>query len=156
VSRTHETDLEARPAEVAARIAAVAEDWGGEWNAGSDGGRLTLPVVFGLRRGLVEVEVELTRLGEGRTRLVWRTAESRLAVERSSVAVLSIAAVPLVVTIVWPFYPALFPLVPVAAIFGLIAWWLVVSRLRSHGPEEFFTQLAEAPPAGESEPPVVR
>ena len=33
-------------------------------------------------------------------------------------------------------------LAPLAAVLGLLAWWLVVARLRSSGPEEFFAALA--------------
>ena len=150
----------ARPAaEVAAAVAETAAAWDAAWSPGGDGGRLELPVVFGLRRGVVSGAVELGRLGEARTRVVFTPESSRLVVERASVAVLSFAAIPLVVTVAWPFWPALFPLVPFAAVTGLVAWWLVVSRLRSRGPEEFLAALAErlaAGGGGESAPDVIR
>jgi len=146
----HGLELELPPEAAAERLAEAAESVGGEWSATPGGGRLTLPVVYGLRRGHVVAQVELSPAsGEG-THLAWSLEESHLVVERSSVVVLSIAVVPLVVTIAWPFWPALFPLVPIAAIFGLVAWWLVVSRLRTHGPEEFFAGFA-APPAASSD-----
>jgi hypothetical protein len=138
----HELDLDRPLAEVADAVADLAEAWGAEWAPERGGGRLRLPVVHGLRRGVEAGAVTLTRLGEARTRLAWSRESSALAVERASVAVLSFAAVPLVVTIVWPFWPALFPLVPFAAVTGLVAWWLVISRLRPRGPEEFFAELA--------------
>jgi len=156
VSRSHELELGSRPETVAGGISEAAESTGAEWSPTPEGGRLSLPVVYGLRRGKVVVRVELSPLGEQRTRLAWSVEESHLAVERSAVAVLSIAVVPLVVTIAWPFWPALFPLVPIAAIFGLIAWWLVISRLRTHGPEEFFAALAASESERESDGPVVR
>ncbi|MCM2269190.1 MAG: hypothetical protein NDJ75_03745 [Thermoanaerobaculia bacterium] len=145
--------------EVAAALAAIAEAWEAEWTPAPAGGRLALPVVHGLRRGVESGEVRLTPLGAARCRLDWTLGDSRLVVDRSSVAVLSFAAVPLVVTVAWPFWPALFALVPFAAVTGLLAWWLVVSRLRSRGPEEFFAELARAlapPPAGESGDRVIR
>jgi len=150
-----ELELDRSPAEVAAALADAAAEWDGEWTPQIGGGRLVLPVVFGLRRGVVVGAVAMAGLGEGRTRLRFTPEESHLVVDRGSVAVLSFAAVPLVVTIVWPFWPALFALVPFAAVSGLVAWWLVVSRLRSHGPEEFLADVA-ARAARESAPTVVR
>lgn len=148
------------PVEAAcAAVAEIAEAWDATWSPGFDGGRIEMPAVFGLRRGVVEGVIEITRLSDERSRIVFTTVTSRLAVERASVAVLSIAAVPLVVTIAWPFWPALFPLVPFAAVTGLVAWWLVVSRLRSRGPEEFLAALSkrlEEPSDGESPAAVVR
>lgn len=155
-----ELDVDRPVGEVAALLARVAEAWDAEWSPSADGGRLELPVVHGLRRGVEAGDVRLTRLGTTRTRLAWTLDESRLAVDRGSVAVLSFAAVPLVLTIAWPFWPALFALVPFAAVTGLIAWWLVVSRLRSRGPEEFFAEVASAAagatPDGESGDGVIR
>lgn len=154
-----EIDLDRPLAEVRAALAETAEAWDAAWTPGIDGGRIELPVVFGLRRGVIEGALELTRLGAERTRVTFTPEASRLTVERAAVAVLSFAAVPLVITIAWPFWPALFPLVPFAAVTGLIAWWLVVSRLRSRGPEEFLAALAkrlEEPADGESPAAVVR
>jgi len=143
-------ELELSPTAAARALAEAAEDVEAQWDAGARGGRLTLPVVYGLRHGYAVVDVELERLDETRTRVVWREAESRLQVHRSAVAILSFAVVPLVITVAWPFYLPLFALVPFAAVTGLIAWWLVVSRLRSSGPGEFFESFATAATAGES------
>jgi len=70
--------------------------------------------------------------------------ESHLAVHAGSVVVLSIAVVPALGALAWPFWPPLLALAPLAAVLGLLAWWLVVARLRSSGPEEFFAALAAA------------
>ena len=115
----HERELAIDGVELAERLSDLAEAWGGEWTPAAGGGRLALPVVFGLRRG------ELS----------------------GPVAILLLAALPTVGSLAWPFFPRLFALVPYAAVFGLLAWWLVVSRLRSHGPEEFLAALAAPPPA---------
>ncbi len=128
--------------EAARTLAQAAEDWGGEWEAGGDGGTLTLPVVYGLRHGMMRGRVKLVPSGIDRTRVVWTHEESRLEVHRSAVMVLSIAAVPLLASLAWPFYLPLFALVPFAAVTGLLAWWLVVSRLRASGPAEFLADLA--------------
>jgi hypothetical protein len=105
-------------------------------------------VVFGLRRGFAVGRVEIARLGGG-SRLTWQLEESRLEVHRAAVAVLGFAAVPLLVTLAWPFHPPLLALAPFAAVMGLLAWWLVVSRLRNSGPEDFLAAVVrgEPPPA---------
>jgi hypothetical protein len=146
-------ELELAPTAAATALAEAAADVDARWEPGARGGRLTLPVVYGLRHGVAVVDVELERLSATRTRLVWQEAESRLQVHRSAVAILSFAVVPLVVTVAWPFYLPLFALVPFAAVTGLVAWWLVVSRLRSSGPREFFEALA-TPPVESSEGPI--
>lgn len=151
----HERELDLAVAPLAERLAELADDWAGEWTPERNGGRLALPVVFGLRRGELEGRVELTALGASRSRLVWTIDRSELAVDRASVAILVLALLPTLGSLLWPFFPNLFALVPYAAVFGLLAWWLVVSRLRSQGPEEFLAALAKAD-AGESPAPVVR
>jgi hypothetical protein len=137
----YEVELARRPAEAAEAIARAAEEWGGEWTATAEGGRLALPVVFGLRRGAAVGRVEIVGLGSARARVTWTLEESHLEVHRGSVAVLSIAAVPALGALAWPFWPPLLALAPLAAVLGFLAWWLVVARLRSSGPEEFFSSL---------------
>jgi hypothetical protein len=154
VSR-HERELDLAVAPLAERLAELADAWAGEWTPEKSGGRLALPVVFGLRRGELAGRVELTALGAERSRLVWTIDRSELAVDRASVAILVLALVPTLGSLLWPFFPALFALVPYAAVFGLLAWWLVVSRLRSQGPEEFLAALAKGE-SRESSVPVVR
>lgn len=139
----HEVELDVPPERALASLAAGAEAWGGEWTPRAGGGRLAIPVVFGLRRGVAVGDVELTRLGDSRTRVGWTLAESHLEVHRPSVAVLSIAAVPLVGVLAWPLWRPLVALAPFALVLGFLAWWLVVSRLRSSGPEEFLATLGE-------------
>lgn len=154
----HEVELDLPAAEAAAAIAGAAEDWGGEWTPGAAGGhlaeggcgqlseraigRLALPVVYGLRRGVGVGRVEITPLSDRRSRATWVLEESHLAVHTGSVVVLSIAVVPALGALAWPFWPPLLALAPLAAVLGLLAWWLVVARLRSSGPEEFFAALA--------------
>ena len=46
-------EVEATPERALAAVAAVAEDWGAEWAPEPGGGQLYLPVVAGLRRGLL-------------------------------------------------------------------------------------------------------
>lgn len=154
----HEVELDLPTAEAAAAIAGAAEDWGGEWTPGAAGGhlpeggcgqlseraigRLALPVVYGLRRGAAVGRVGIVRLGDSGARATWTLEESRLEVHTGSVVVLSLAALPALAALAWPFWPPLLALAPLAAVLGFAAWWLVVARLRSSGPEEFFAALA--------------
>ena len=136
-----EIELELPPDAAKARLVEAAADWNGHY----EDERLALPVVFGLRRGVALGKVEIVRLGDTRSRLAWTLEESHLEIHRASVAVLLFAAIPLLITIAWPFHPPLFALVPFALVSGFAAWWLVVSRLRSRGPVEFFAALGESP-----------
>ena len=138
----HEIDTGLDPAAAADALARAAADWGAEWTPGRDGGRLVLPVVFGLRRGVAVGRVEIAASAAG-SRLTWRLESSELELHRSAVGLLALSAVVLLVASAWPFHPPLLALAPFAAVVGLLAWWLVVSRLRNSGPEDFFAVVAE-------------
>ncbi len=139
----HSIELALPEADAVAALAAAAEEWGAEWTPDRGGGRLAMPVVFGLRRGVLVGRIEVLRSGAG-VRLDWRLEESHLELHRASVAVLTLAAVALVGTTAWPFHPPLLAFVPFAAVLGLLTWWLVVSRLRNSGPEDFLATVAAA------------
>ena len=116
-----EVELALAPARAAEAIAATAEPWGAEWTPHEGGGRLSLPVVFGLRRGQLVGKVTITATAAG-SRVAWRQLESHLEIHRSSVAVLSIAAVPLLGVLGWPLwyaYAAMVPGVVLTAILGV-------------------------------------
>jgi hypothetical protein len=53
----------------------------------------------------------------------------------------------------WPFFPGLMPLLPVAVVLALAAWLLVVARLRSSNPGDFLKVVAEIdnPPSNANE-----
>jgi hypothetical protein len=123
-------------------MAAAAERWGAEWrdDAAGGGGQLVLPVIFGLRRGVLLGHVGIEPDGD-RARLTWELAESHLELQRSAVGVLVLALAFLLPGLAWPFHPPLMALLPIAAVTGLLAWWLVLSRLQTSGPEEFFSTV---------------
>jgi len=130
--------------EAPAAIAAAAESWGAEWSGDPRdrcSGRLALPVVFGLRQGVLVGRVAIEPAGDG-ARLTWELEESHLALRRMEVALLVVSVALLLPALAWPFAPRLLSLLPVAAVIGLLTWWLVISRLRNSGPEEFFSTLA--------------
>jgi hypothetical protein len=133
-------------------LAAVAEDWGARWEPeeNGEGGRLWLPVVAGLRRGIVELRVEAAPPGEAAT-LLLRTADGELHVHRQAVGILLLSAAGGVMAALWPFQPNLLPLAPVGLVLALSGWFLVVSRLRTSGPEEFAAAVVAAAQAEAAE-----
>lgn len=144
----HEVRVALTLADLPDALARAAEAWGAEWQgdaallpAKPGGGRLVLPVVFGLRRGVLVGRVDFEPAGDG-TRLVWQLEESHLELQRASVAVLALTVLVLLPALAWPFNLKLLALLPFAAVMGLLAWWLVVSRLETSGPEEFFATIA--------------
>jgi hypothetical protein len=142
----HEVRVALTLADLPQAMSEAAEAWGAEWirdDSGRDGGRLVLPVVFGLRRGVLVGRVDIEPAGEG-TRVVWTLEESHLELQRASVAVLAFAVLALLPALAWPFHLKLLALLPFAAVMGLLAWWLVLSRLETSGPEEFFATLGLA------------
>ena len=148
--REHEIDLGEPPDLVMAAVARAAEAWGAELDRDGMGGRLHLPFVSGLRRGLVSGPLTVEPIPDG-SRVVFRAEESSQYVQTSSVALLLIAAVGGLLTVIWPFYPKMLPIAPFGAILALGGWFLVITRLRASGPEEFLAAVAAE--AGGAPPP---
>lgn len=136
----HAVDLEVPPEQALAAVGRAAEDWGAEFQPGISGGELHLPVVAGIRRGLLTGNVEIQPAGEG-SRVVFRPEKSIYYVQTSSVAVLLLAVGGALLTMLWPFYPKLLPVAPFGAILALGGWFLVISRLRTSGSDEFLAAV---------------
>jgi len=131
-----------------AAVAAAADAWGADWlrdghdGSASRGGRLALPVLAGLRRGVARVRVDTWEQGAA-TRVTAREEERRDGLHVAAVVVLAISALGALTTVVWPFFPTLLPLAPFGALLALGGWFLVISRLQSSGPEEFLELVAK-------------
>jgi hypothetical protein len=146
----HAIDLVLPPEAAVAAVGKTAEDWGAQFErdpAGGTGGKLHLPVLAGLRKGMVSGEVELWPKGEG-SRIVFRPQEAVYFVQTSAVVVLLLATAGGVLTILWPFFPHLLAVAPFGAVIALGGWFLVITRLRTSGPDEFLAAVA----AQEEEP----
>ena len=141
----HAIDLEIPPEEALAAVGRTAEDWGAEL----EDERLHLPVVAGIRRGLVTGDVKV-QPAQGGSRVVFRPETSVYYVQTSAVMILLIAAAGGLLTFLWPFFPKLMPVAPFGALLALGGWFLVVSRLRTSGPDEFLAAVAVN---GEDPPP---
>jgi hypothetical protein len=139
--REHEIDLGEPPDLVLAAVARAADAWGAELERKGTGGRLHLPFVTGLRRGLVSGPLSIEAIPEG-SRVVFRAEESVHVLQTSAVGVLLLSCAGAVLTVLWPFYPKLLPVAPFGAILALGGWLLVVSRLRTSGPDEFLSAVA--------------
>jgi hypothetical protein len=119
----------------------AAEAWGAEFQRQQTGGMLHLPTVGGLRRGVVSGPVSV-EAAVGGTRVTFRSEESIQAVQTAPLVVLVLALGGAALTVLWPFFPNLLPLSPFGALLALGGWFLVLSRLRNHGPREFLAAVA--------------
>lgn len=137
----HSIDLDLPPARALSALRRAAEDWGAELQEEGQGGKLHLPVLAGLRRGLMSGPVEI-RAAEGGSRVTFRPETSIYYVQTQSVMVLLLAVVGAVLTVLWPFFPKLLEVAPFGAVIALGGWFLVISRLRTSGPEEFLETVA--------------
>jgi hypothetical protein len=140
----HAIDLDMSPERALSALRQTAEDWGAELQPGGSGGKLRLPVVAGIRRGLVSGPVEVQTV-EGGSRLVFRPEESIYYVQTPAVMILILSVLGAALTVLWPFYPKLIAVAPFGALIALGGWFLVVSRLRTSGPDEFLAAVAATP-----------
>lgn len=140
---SHAVDLKVPPEEALAAVRQAAEDWGAELQPGGSGGTLRLPVVAGIRRGLVSGTVEIQSVAEG-SRVAFRPESSTYYVQTAAVMVLLLAAAGGLLTVLWPFYPELIAVAPFGALVALGGWFLVIARLRTSGPDEFLAAVAVA------------
>lgn len=141
VMEEHEIDVTGPPEAALAALGRAAESWGAELEPQGAGGRLHLPVVSGLRRGVVSGPVTVEAAPDG-SRVAFRAEESIQAVQTAPVVILLLALGGAVLTVLWPFFPDLLPFAPFGAILALGGWFLVVSRVRSSGPREFLAAVA--------------
>lgn len=137
----HQVELTRDPHGSLELLSREATSWGARWQRDGLGGRLTLPVLAGLRRGWVEGEVTVEPAGGG-SRLVFRIDRSDYRLQTLSVAVLVVAAAGALVFVFAPFVPALRPAVPLGILLSVAAWLFIVAGLRNSGPEEFLETLA--------------
>ena len=137
----HAIDLGISPEKALAAVGRAAEEWGAEFQNEGSFGRLNLPVVAGIRRGLVTGTVEVGP-AEGGSRVVFRPETSAYYVQTQAVMILLLAVAGGLLTLVWPFFPKLMAVAPFGAVLALGGWFLVVSRLRTSGPDEFLVAVA--------------
>ena len=130
------------PTEVLRTVDDAAEVWGAAWQPEGDGGRLDLPVVQGLRQGVLTGSLR-AEPADGGTLVRLQIDESRLTINWSAAAVLLLGAMGGLSLVLWPLSPKILQLAPIGAVLAIVAWLLVVSRLRYSGPVDFLDLVAE-------------
>ena len=120
----------------------VAELWGAEFEKLGTGGKLETPVAAGLRRGIVEAEVE-TRSAGSATHLTLRTTKESYQLQGRELVVLLMGAAGGLFMVIVPFAPHLFDLLPMAGILLLLAWFLVASRARHRNLRDFLQEVRD-------------
>lgn len=138
----HRVELEATPETALELLATAADLWGASWQLSSSGGTLRLPVVRGLWRGVEQCRVDVSA-GKSGSAIELTVEESRQSVNRSALVVLLFGGIGGLIVALWPFFPGLMPLLPVAVVLAVAAWLLVVARLRSSSPEDFLKLVTE-------------
>ncbi len=101
---------------------------------------MAFPVAAGLRHGLVEGRLEIVAEAD-RSRLAFEVEKVTYWLNWSAIAILSVGASGGILLLLWPLYPVLLTLAPVAAIAAFSAWFLVNARLSNSGPREFLEGL---------------
>lgn len=142
----------ALPVEAALQALEDAADiWGADWSRDGTGGRLVLPVTAGIRQGTIEGKVAADRLGDG-TRLRFDVERSEYRLHVAALVVLLMGAAGALLTVLAPLFPPLLELLPVGGLVMLLAWFLVLARIRNRNAVDFFAlvEKAAAGAAGEA------
>jgi len=137
----HVIELPDPPEAALSAVARAAEMWGGELERQGSGGRLHLPVLAGLRRGFVTGPLLVEPTADG-SRVVFHPEDHHVYVHVPSLVILLISVAGAILTVLWPFYPGLLPLAPFGVLLALGGWFLVLTRLRTSGPDEFLEMAA--------------
>jgi len=116
--------------------------WGAGWQPKDQGGQLRLPVVQGLRQGVVQGTLTAEPEAAG-TSLRFDIEETSYRTNMSALAILILGGVGGLTVVFWPLSPTILRLAPLGAVLALIAWLMVVSKLRNSDPEDFFDLVAD-------------
>ncbi len=123
-------------------IEEAAELWGALWRSEGEGGHLALPVVEGLRHGLVRGHLAISASTDG-TSLSLEIVDRELRLNRSAVFILVLGALGGLTVVLWPLSPRILQLAPLGVVLAIAAWLMVVSRLRSSGVDQFLDLVSE-------------
>lgn len=136
----HQARVEVGRDEARSAVRRAAEAWGGTYRP--ETGEVYLPLLAGLRTGALAGRVSLA--GDGKGTHVTLEEESRdYQLNRGAVGALVLALAGALATFLWPFFPDLTPLAGAGLIVSLAAWFLVLSRLSTNGPEDFLATVVD-------------
>lgn len=146
-------------------LAATADEWGAGWTpeeahdensiGGGGSGRLELPLTAGIRHGVVTCRVRAEPAAVDREegcRLTLEVESESYRLNVPAVAILSFGGLGAIAATLWPFFPALLGLAPLAVVLALCAWFLVASRVRTSSPAEFLDLVVERCGGNEARP----
>lgn len=144
-------DVQTSPADALSWLEEGTHVWGGDFrrveaNEETDGdAKLVLPVQAGLRHGALLATATATALGDGsRTRIALCVDRSDYRVPIARLLVLFAGLAGAVLIVVMPLVPHLVALLPLAFAFLILAWFLVLARVKYRGMAEFVALLEEA------------
>lgn len=135
------------PGAALAAVGEAAEMWGAAWRPGSRGGELELPVVAGVRRGVLSARIDVASSPPG-SRLSVSVGEESWRVHRQAVTILALGGLGGLSLVFWPFFPRLLALAPIGVVLALAAWLLVVGRLQTSGVDDFLDVVEELADGG--------
>ena len=139
---SHQRQLSQPPATVLEAVDEAAQMWGAGWQPTDQGGQLRLPVVQGLRRGIVQGTLSAASEDTG-TSLRFDVEETSYTINRSAIAILLLGGIGGLTIVFWPLSPMVLQFAPIGAVLALVAWLMVVSRLRNSDAEDFFDLVAD-------------
>ena len=100
----------------------------------------------GVRLGIAAGEVSVAAVATG-SELVFEVRSCTYQLRRSALALLLLAAAGALLVVAAPFVahlqPRLLGAIPLAAVLALGGWFLVVSQLRTVGPDDFLQLVAD-------------
>lgn len=137
-----ETDLARN--EALAAVAQASEIWGARWKPEGGEGRLELPVLAGLRHGLLVGRVWTEPAASG-SRVIFRVEERHFRLQWTALVILALGGAGGIAATLWPFFPSLLGIAPLAVVVAIGAWVLVASRLRTSTADEFLELVAGSP-----------
>ena len=123
----------------------AAEMWGAEWSGEGSSARIRLPVTAGVRRGILTGRLWSEPATDG-SQLILRIEDSVYRLNWPAVLILLFGAFGATCLTLWPLFPVLLQMAPIAVVLAIAAWFLVASRLRMSGADDFLELAARIDP----------
>ncbi len=101
-----------------------------------------MPTVQGLRRGVLTGNLQIEP-ADGGSLLHLEITSTHMAINWSATAVLILGGLGGLTLILWPLSPKILQLAPIGAVLAIVAWLLVVSRLRYSDAGDFLDLVVE-------------
>ena len=143
--RDYRIEVDAPPDEAMRAAESAAGLWGAEWRGEGGSARIRLPVTAGVRRGVLDGRL-WAEPGTAGSQLILQVEDASYRLHWPAVLILLFGAFGAVCITLWPIFPTLAKLLPIAVVLMVAAWFLVSSRIRMSGPDEYLELAAEIDP----------